>query len=150
MNYAIREEFVHLVALDVTPKEYHDIRTGIEDFAASDVGYWAAMNNTCAESAMDIIGRALPRLAGMGMSPIKIGGLRKQLESMLGGTLASTLVTSNDTTRISMTNPYALYGDLMAQGYKGTRVRTSSLVDQAKQIRIGINDPLIDQELVLP
>jgi hypothetical protein len=150
MNYAIREEFAHLVALDVTPKEYHDIRTGVEDFAASDVSYWAAMNNTCAESAMDIIGRALPRLAGMGMSPIKIAGLRKQLESMIGGTLASALVTSNDTTRTSMTNPYALYRDLMAQGYKGTRVRTSTLVDQAKQIRIGINDPLIDQDLVLP
>ena len=140
-NYGITDPFVNLIGIDISALEYNNLKNGIKDFYSSNYKYWIGLNNTCAESSMDIVGRAIPRLDGLGKSPIKMDGLRQKLTNASNATIANTLVDANDTTKFSVTNPYALYRDLKNRGYDDIKIPTGNLTDARRQIKVGIQDP---------
>ena len=71
-------------------------------------------------------------------------GLRQKLTNATGSTIANRLVDSNDTTKFSVTNPYALYRDLKNRGYDDVKIPTGNLTDSNKKIRVGISDPSLN------
>ena len=68
-------------------------------------------------------------------------GLRQKLTNASNATIANTLVDANDTTKFSVTNPYALYRDLKNRGYDDIKIPTGNLTDARRQIKVGIQDP---------
>lgn len=114
IDYGISEPS-KLFSIDINVAQYAIIKAKVEAFRLeTKIGsekFVTALNNTCAESAMEILGTwylglGLPD----GRSPVKIPHHLISVGDGLG-------VTQNGVTKVDVTNPYALYRDMVAAGY---------------------------------
>jgi len=132
LDYGISEAS-KLFSIDINPLQYFSIKSDVSKYRFIPTEkYWTALNNTCAESAVDVLGKWYLGLGlPSGKSPIKVPDDFSAITDKYG-------VTSKGISNISLTNPYALFNQMVAAGFT-YHTHTAPL----GKIKTGTVDPMV-------
>ncbi|MFP5407658.1 MAG: RHS repeat-associated core domain-containing protein [Gammaproteobacteria bacterium] len=137
LNYPISEAS-KLFNIEINLVQYAAIKAKVTSFGfdvfMGKEKYWTALNNTCAESAMDILGSwylglGLPN----GKSPVRVPINLETKTDGLG-------ITNNGVTKIGFTNPYALFTQMVQGGNT-----YFDYLNPLGQLTVGATDPLVQE-----
>ena len=119
------------------------IRSNITNYKLNPPNYWTAMNNTCAETAMDVLGKWY---LGLGLPS---GDSKVELPDHLKSYSDSIGLTRNGITKFSVVNPYALYNQMLNKGFK-QHTLTSGQLTNGGVIQANKIDPLVTHGKIAP
>lgn len=120
------------------------IRAKLASFSLHTPGYWTSLNNTCAETALDVIDDWYISLG------LPSGESSVRVPSHLASYTDSMALTTSGVTNFSLVNPYALYSQMVAEGFIPLRVANSLITDSRRRLVSGVTDPLVTYGFITP
>ncbi|MCU7917307.1 MAG: RHS domain-containing protein, partial [Candidatus Thiodiazotropha sp. (ex Epidulcina cf. delphinae)] len=141
-NYQITED-VKLFSIDLNLAQYLYIKTRISYMQINTPDYWTALNDTCAETALDLVDDWIISLG------LPSGSSRVRVPMHLQSYSDAAGLTEEGVTDFSIVNPYALHSQMLESGHIQYEMDSSSFTTSGYLVE-GDIDPLINEGYIEP